>query len=259
MLTIGQLAAYAGVTVRAVRHYHAKGLLAEPGRDRSGYRRYDAAAVVELIRIRTLADGGVPLARVRELLDADEKEFAAAIEEIDRRLRSEIRERQRDLERVAELAAGDRLALPPEAVAYLERIRELEVPDRAIEMERDAWILVAAQIPEQMPKLMALKRAQIEDPAVTAIYFDFVEAADWETDDPRLPAFADRLVAMFEEEELAEHEREDPIDFALDDELVDLLDEVFVNAVPIARRLLRLLEERGWSGWTKVERCRLPK
>ena len=27
MLTISQLAAYAGVTVRAVRHYHAKGLL----------------------------------------------------------------------------------------------------------------------------------------------------------------------------------------------------------------------------------------
>ena len=48
MLTISQLASYAGVTVRAVRHYHAKGLLPEPERDHSGYRRYDAAAVVEL-------------------------------------------------------------------------------------------------------------------------------------------------------------------------------------------------------------------
>ena len=47
-LTISQLASYAGVTVRAVRHYHAKGLLPEPDRDHSGYRRYDAAAVVEL-------------------------------------------------------------------------------------------------------------------------------------------------------------------------------------------------------------------
>ena len=44
-------------------------------------------------------------------------------------------------------------------------------------MERDAWILVAAQIPAQMPALMALKRSQIEDPAVLAIYFDLVEAA----------------------------------------------------------------------------------
>jgi hypothetical protein len=33
-----------------------------------------------------------------------------------------------------------------------------------------------------------------------------------------------------------------------------LLDEVFLNAVPVARGLLRLLEERGWTGWTQLER-----
>src|SRR5919108_439243 len=110
MLTIGELAAYAGVTVRAVRHYHAKGLLPEPERDHSGYRRYGAGAVIELIRIRTLVAAGVPLARVRELLRADEEQFAAAIDEIDARLRAEIRERQRHRERIARLAAGDNLA-----------------------------------------------------------------------------------------------------------------------------------------------------
>jgi hypothetical protein len=61
---------------------------------------------------------------------------------------------------------------------------------------------------------------------------------------------ADRLVAMFEED--AEHWSDNQIaDFALDDELAALLDEVFVNAVPYARRLLRQLEERGWRGWTR--------
>jgi DNA-binding transcriptional MerR regulator len=208
---------------------------------------------VELIRIRTLAEAGVPLSRVRELLMADEQEFAAAIEEIDLRLRVEIRERQQHRERVAQLAAGDRLALPPEAVDYLDRLRELEIPERAIELERDAWILVAAQIPDQMPALMALKRAQIEDPAVTAIYLSLVDAADWDADDPRLPVIADQLVAIIEMD--AEQWSKDQVaDFALDDELATLLDEVFVNAVPIARRLLRLLEERGWTGWTKLER-----
>jgi DNA-binding transcriptional MerR regulator len=254
MLTISQLASSAGVTVRAVRHYHAKGLLPEPERDSSGYRRYDARAVVELIRIRTLADAGVPLSRVHILLAADEEEFGAAIEEIDRRLRAEIRERQRHRERVAQLAAGDRLALPPEAVEYLDRLRELDVPEQAIEMERDAWILVAAQIPEQMPALMALKRAQIEDPAVTAMYADLVEAADWDADDARLAAVADRLVSMFEEDAKRPTAADDVAAFALDDELAALLDEVFVNAVPFARRLLRLLEERGWRGWTQLER-----
>lgn len=246
------------MTVRAVRHYHAKGLLPEPERDRSGYRRYDATAVVELIRIRTLADVGVPLSRVHQLLAADEDEFAAAINDIDRRLHAEIEERQRHQERVAELAAGDGLALPPEAVTYLNRLRELDIPERAIQMERDAWILVAAQIPAQMPTLMALKRAQIEDPAIVAIYSDLAEADDWNADDPRLPAFADRLVAMFEQD--AEHWTEEQIaDFSLDDDLVSLLDEVFINAVPVARRRLRLLEQRGWTGWTKLERIRTPK
>lgn len=253
MLTISQLATYAGVTVRAVRHYHAKGLLPEPARDRSGYRRYDAAAVVELIRIRTLADAGVPLARVQELLTADDEEFAAAIEDIDRRLRAEIRERQRHRARVAQLAAGDRLALPPEAVEYLDRLRELDLPKGAIEMERDAWILVAAQIPDQMPALMATKRSQIEDPAVRAIYVDLVQAADWEADDPRLPAVADRLASLFEED-AAQWSEAGMADFALDDELVTLLDEVFVTTVPCARRLLRLLEDRGWRGWSQLER-----
>ena len=86
MLTIGRLASYAGVTIRAVRHYHQIGLLLEPERDASGYRTYDADAVVRLIRIRTLAEAGVPLARVRELLDADPETFAAATAEIDQQL-----------------------------------------------------------------------------------------------------------------------------------------------------------------------------
>ena len=58
MITIGRLAQYAGVTIRV---YHAKGLLPEPGRDRSGYRRYTAQHAIDLIKIRTLADAGVPL------------------------------------------------------------------------------------------------------------------------------------------------------------------------------------------------------
>jgi DNA-binding transcriptional MerR regulator len=254
MLTISQLAAYAGVTVRAVRHYHAKGLLPEPDRDHSGYRRYGAEAVVELIRIRTLADAGVPLSRVRELLVAGEEEFAAAIEDIDRRLRAEIRDRQRHREQIVHLAAGDSLALPPEAVAYLDRLRQLGVPERAIGFERDAWILVAAQLPDQMPMLMTYKLAQIETPAVTAMYLDLVQAADWAADDPRLPAFADRLVGLIEESVEGEQDHGLEAEFAVDDDLAELLDSVFLNSVPIAARLLELLEERGWTGWTNLRR-----
>ncbi|WP_435748063.1 MerR family transcriptional regulator [Nocardioides sp. SYSU DS0663] len=254
MLTIGQLAAYAGVTVRAVRHYHAKGLLPDPERDASGYRRYDAAAVVELTRIKTLVEAGVPLSRVRQLLTADEAEFAAAVEEIDRRLRAEIRQRQRHRERIAQLAAGDNLALPPEAVAYLERLRELDIPERAIDLERDAWILVAARVPEQMPALMALKQAQLDDPAGIAIYRDLLVVADWDADDPRLPAVADRLAALFEETAGEWEGADAQAGVTLDDGLVEVLDSIFLTSVPAAPRLMALLGERGWTGWTQLER-----
>src|SRR5258708_7204850 len=83
MITIGRLAAYAGVTIKAIRHYHQRGLLAEPDRDSSGYRRYGAQHAVDLVKIRTLANAGVPLARIKDLLDADPEVLTAAIAEID--------------------------------------------------------------------------------------------------------------------------------------------------------------------------------
>jgi DNA-binding transcriptional MerR regulator len=253
VLTISQLASYAGVTVRAVRHYEAKGLLPEPARDHSGYRRYDAAAAVELIRIRTLAEAGVPLSRVAELLAAGPAEFASAVSDIDLRLRAEIRERQQHRARIAQLAAGDSLALPPEAVAYLAQLRELGIPERMIEGERDAWILVAAQLPGSMEAYIRNKVSQIEDPAVVQFYRDADEMIDWEPGDPRLPALADRLVAQFEavpdEEWQAFAE-----DGGMTDELVALLDSMFLDQVPVARELVRLVEERGWRGWTRLQR-----
>jgi DNA-binding transcriptional MerR regulator len=251
MLTISQLASYAGVTVRAVRHYHAKGLLPEPGRDRSGYRRYDAAAVVELIRIRILADARVPLSRVRELLAADEQEFAAAVEDIDRRLRAEVRELQRHRQRIARLASGDSLALPPEAVAYLDRLRAVGVPEIMVEAERDAWILVVAQLPDRMPFYMEMKGQQLDDESVRELYRELADVTEWAADDPRLDAVADRLALQFEAVPAEVWD-----DDALPDDLAALLDAVFLTSVPGARRILDRLEHHGWTGWTNIRRVR---
>ncbi|WP_043626909.1 MerR family transcriptional regulator [Nonomuraea candida] len=252
MLTIGELASYAGVTVRAVRHYHAKGLLPEPARDHSGYRRYDAAAVVELIRIRTLAEAGVPLARVRELLRADEKEFAAAIADIDRRLRAEIRRRQRHRERIARLAAGDGLALPAEVVDYLDRLRALGIDERIVRAERDGWIPLAAHSPERVPEWMARKREQLADPRLVGFYRTLGRALD-RTDDPGLEGLADELAAYISG--LAEERGEDYVDDTdIEPALAELMDRLAFGTVPAARRLIELLERRGWTGWTKLER-----
>ena len=256
MLTISQLAAYAGVTVRAVRHYHAKGLLPEPERDHSGYRRYDAATVVQLVRIRILADAGVPLSRVQELLTAGDEEFAVAVDDIDRRLREEIRERRLHRERIAKLAAGDSLALPPEAVAYVERMRELGFPERVIEVERDSWILIAAQMPEAVTSLMQIKQVQINHEPLRRLYLDIGDLVDCGPDDPRLPALADRVAAFIEAAAAQGEGVED--EHPVSPELVALLDAAFLESFACAARLLELLEERGWTGWTDIRRKEQP-
>ena len=251
MLTISQLATYAGVTVRAVRHYHHIGLLPEPSRDHSGYRSYDAAAVVRLIRIRTLAEAGVPLVRVQELLEADAEDFGDAVAALDKEIRAEIRRLQHNRERIAQLAAGESLALPRSVVDFLRSLRSLGVQERYIEMERDAWIMVAARAPGQIDALMAKKQEELEDPDMTRFYRMVSEALDWEVDDPRVVELADLLEKMMERG-LEEGMGEIPDEF--DDPFIDLLDATTANSSPIAQRLLGILEERGWRGWTRVER-----
>jgi DNA-binding transcriptional MerR regulator len=255
MLTIGQLASYAGVTIRAVRHYHQVGLLPEPQRDASGYRSYDAAAVVRLIRIRTLAEAGVPLARVQDLLDADAATFAAATTDIDRALRAQIRELQEHRRRIAQLASGDSLAVPDEVLDYLDRVRGLGVPEELVEGERDAWILVAARYPDQIPAFMADKVAQLEDERTVRFYRLIGQLLSRAEEDPEplIVEMADLLGAMFEE--AAASGQLEQQEMNMDDAaFVKLLDSM-AGAHPVVPRLRELLAERGWSGWTRVERA----
>jgi len=255
VLTIGQLATYAGATIRAVRHYHQIGLLPEPERDASGYRSYDAAAVVRLIRIRTMAEAGVPLARVQELLDADEETFAEGTVEIDRDLRRQIRGLQDHRRRVARLASGDSLAVPAEVVAYLDMVRAIGAPEMLVEAERDAWILVAARYPEQIPAFMADKVAQLEDPRVVRFYRLISRMLETGTDEHEqiVLEMADLLTELFEE--AAANGQLDQQDLMMDDaEFVKLLDSM-AEAHPAVTRLREILAERGWTGWTRVERA----
>lgn len=251
MLTIGQLAAYAGVTVRAVRHYHKIGLLPEPERDYSGYRRYDAATVVRLIRIHTLADAGVPLARVQELLDADPDDFAQGVQEIDAKLRAEIRRLQNTRTRIARLAAGEHLALPDSVVRYLDRLRGLGVDERYIGLERDAWIMVAAQVPGLIDAIIDTKEHELDDPDMVALYRLLSGALEWQVDDPRVVEIADILERLM----TRATEVGTSGDHVFDESFVNLLDAAMIESAPVAERLRTILELRGWKGWTRVERA----
>lgn len=206
MLTISQLADYAGVTVRAVRHYHQRGLLPEPGRDASGYRRYDADAVIELIRIKALADAGVPLARIRQLLAAGPAEFTGAIAEIDTALASRIHEIQAQRRRITQLTAGDRLFVPAEIADLLDRIGSLGITPQAMQIERDSWILLAARFPGEARNWARIKLAAFDDREFQQLYRAYYGASGWDPADPRLDEIAD-IIIDFAERHRADVER----------------------------------------------------
>src|ERR1700724_3555505 len=173
MITIGQLAAYAGGTIKAVRHYHKRGLLEEPTRDSSDYRRYTAQHAIDLVKIKTLAEAGVPLARVKELLGASPERFAGA------------------------MRAVDQLFVSADVAGYLDRLRELGVSKRSVQMERDGWILLQSASPKAAAIWFAEKVDSMNDPEFVAIYLEYDAAFDWPADDPRLEALADRSARWF--------------------------------------------------------------
>ncbi|MGW8486449.1 MerR family transcriptional regulator [Streptomyces sp. NPDC055886] len=63
---IGDAAAFAGCTPRAIRHYHEIGLLPEPERGGDDRRRYGYEDMIRLLWIRRMADAGIALEDIRD-------------------------------------------------------------------------------------------------------------------------------------------------------------------------------------------------
>lgn len=191
MLTISQLAGYVGVSVRTVRHYHQLGLLPEPARDHSGYRRYGADEVIMLKRISTLARSGVPLYRISALLNAAPADFAKAIAEIDSDLQQQITELEQRRAELAEMPSAERLCIPSEVVEILEWEREIGLSEETVALERDSWILLSAAYPTMLDAALTMKRLCLADPEYRDVIRTMDEAVDWDPNDPRLPELAE--------------------------------------------------------------------
>ena len=68
---IGDAAAFAGCTPRAIRHYHGIGLLPEPERGGDDRRRYGYEDMIRLLWIRRMADAGIALEDIRDAFAED--------------------------------------------------------------------------------------------------------------------------------------------------------------------------------------------
>ncbi|MFC7876974.1 MerR family transcriptional regulator [Isoptericola sp. NPDC057391] len=211
------LARLAGVTVRALRHYHQVGVLAEPPRAGNGYRRYDVHDLVRVLRIRRLAALGIPLERMPALLDdgADDAHGQAGAEagaeagasaarlldELDRELAEQIDRLVRQREVVAHLrahrAAPD---LPPELAPAAAAFAAASGSPELVRVDRDQAVLVSHLVGEEGAQHLAevFRRLSAHDVlSVLAPLSVRFARLDADTDDAEVDEVVDGFVEVF--------------------------------------------------------------
>ncbi|MCX5388857.1 MerR family transcriptional regulator [Streptomyces sp. NBC_00094] len=156
-----------------MRHYHKLGLVAEPERDSSGYRRYGSGELLQLVQVRTLAVAGVPLAEIGPMLGAGAEQFGAA------------------------LADGDRALLPDRACAILDRMPGLGFSPDYVAAQREALVLARALVPEGFDGFLTQLEHGLGDPEYIDLTKRGREAETWEPDDPRIEELATAMANRY--------------------------------------------------------------
>ncbi len=101
-MLVHEFAALSGVTVRTLHHYDRLGLLKPQGRTPAGYRVYSESDLVRLEQIIVLKFLGLPLSRIRDLLDRKVLDVHDAL----RMQREALENKQRELN-IAVRAIGE--------------------------------------------------------------------------------------------------------------------------------------------------------
>ncbi|OKJ03287.1 MerR family transcriptional regulator [Kitasatospora sp. CB01950] len=236
-ITIGRAAAFAGITVKTVRVYHRSGLIEEPRRDNSGYRRYDTADLLRLVQVRTLAAAGVPLAGIGPILNAEGQDFTAALDQVEENLTRRIEELAARRATLRRLATGDRLLLPDRACAILDRMPGLGFSAADVTTAREGLVLVRTMMPDGFDEYLAQIEHGLDDPRHVALIKLTWSAGNWAADDPRIEELA---------EEVARHFLDDP---SLLPTLTGLQDQ---DDAATRRDLLTRHGEDDRPGWTRL-------
>lgn len=99
-LTIGRLAAAAGVNVETVRYYQRIGLMGTPKKTHGGIRRYGEGELLRLRFVKTAQGLGFSLDEVRDLVRLDDGTRCTEAHDIASHKLEAVRERLRQLRRI---------------------------------------------------------------------------------------------------------------------------------------------------------------
>lgn len=196
-----ELARLAGVTVRALRHYHQVGVLADPERGSNGYRSYDVHDLIRVVRIRRLASLGIPLERMPELLDGAAADGGDLLDELDAELAGQIERLTGQRKLIARVRAHDAPPdLPPELAPFFALFAAAGLSPDLVAMDRDQSVLLAHLVGEEgMPYLVRIYErigADALAPARAEVTARF-ERLGAESHDDEVAAFVDSFLASF--------------------------------------------------------------
>ncbi len=242
----GELARLAGVTVRALRHYHHEGVLPEPERGSNGYREYRVSDLVRVLRIRRLAAVGVPLDEMGALLDGETADAGAILDTLDAELAAQIDRLNAQRALIARLRAADAaLDVPPELAPHLAVLAAAGGPAGLASTDRDQSVLLAHLAGEEgMPRLTRLYEtlsAPALAPLVTEISARFA-AIDADTASAEVDGLVETVVAAFAPVVAELTDAGGAVDLGAGAGLID--DLVRMQFTPAQRSVLREIERR---------------
>lgn len=201
-MRIGELAGLVGVSTRTIRHYHRLGVLPEPERLPNGYREYRLRDAVMLARVRRLAELGLSLAEIRDVLGEDRgRELREVLAELDadlaRQQEAIAARRQRLAALLAEADLHPDSTVSPEMAEVLRDLSPGTSRFAQIDCELLA-LLDTVTPPKDRERFVALVRSLTEPGALDrshAFYERLDDLADADPADPRVRALAADLVA----------------------------------------------------------------
>jgi DNA-binding transcriptional MerR regulator len=145
------------------------------------------------VQVRTLAEAGVALSDIGDLLDADPERFGAAVAEVERQLDNRIRALVARRDMLHRLADGDRALLPDRACAVLDRLTSLGFDPDFVAAQREGLILARALAPEFFDGFVTQLEHRLDDPEYVELQKRGWEALYWDPDDPRLEELASAI------------------------------------------------------------------
>lgn len=156
LLKIGELAKRTGLTVRALHHYDAIGLLSPSARSDAGYRLYNEADIARLHRILALRRFGLALADIGTTLTRPDLSLATVVARQIDSLTEQIQQAKALRSRLSQLQGQLTEGQEPDLADWLTTLEHMTMYDKYFSQEELTQLPMYTQADDVQPEWQAL-------------------------------------------------------------------------------------------------------